>query len=84
MGASYLMTKYNNAWDTVVPDPSLVSALSNPRSDSLCPISYQIRSMSSFSIGLDRDLQQYRLTSIYIIIMDRYLQQIIHPRMEAL
>ena len=31
VGASLLMTKYDNEWDTVVPDPSLVSASPDPR-----------------------------------------------------
>ena len=40
MGATTLMTKYDNEWDTVVPDPSLVSASPEPRSDLLCPMAY--------------------------------------------
>ena len=57
MGTSSLMTKYDKKWDTVVPDPSLVSALPNPGSDWLRPIPYQIRSMSYFNVLLDRNLQ---------------------------
>ena len=58
MGASSSMTKYDNEWDTVVTDPSLVSALPFSRSDLFCPIPYQIGSMSYFSVLLDRNLQQ--------------------------
>ena len=43
VGAFPLMTKHDNERDVVVPDPSLVSALPDLRSDRLCPITYCIR-----------------------------------------
>ena len=59
VGAFPLMTKYDNKWDTIVRDPSLVSALPDSRSDQFCPIPYQIGSISYFSVLLDGNLQQH-------------------------